>query len=239
MRLGYLQLPLVFLLSTSLVIAQVDQCQDACSNYQTILDGCQHDAGDESIYLSCVCNDDNFSSSNAACVQCEGTGSAPDQFRSNCAKVAPDCTVACSSFSTIVESCGDPSDTANFENCMCSSAYDLQNTDTFNQAFNDCAQCASGGGQALDWEQRCCAAGHGCNGLASAASSGGSSPTTTTGNGGSSASTSTNSGGSDNSGSSNSGSSGGGGSTGDGSRVFATAFVGLSIAAILLLAVML
>ncbi|KAF2095855.1 hypothetical protein NA57DRAFT_58924 [Rhizodiscina lignyota] len=239
---------LFLLLSSPLAKSQSDDCSDACSNYNDLLDSCEHDEDDHSVYMSCVCNDATFSSSNAACVQCEGTGSAPDKFRSNCQSVAHDCTVACSQFGDIVDSCGDPSDASAFESCMCGSAYDVTYSNTFNEAFNDCASCASGGGQALDWEQKCCAATNNCNGMASgAASSGGSAASSTTGGsgsatttpsgGGSSGSGDSSSGGSSDS-SDNSGSSGGG-STGEGGRVIGTAFLGLSIMGIFLCALVL
>lgn len=143
-------------------------CSNSCSNYESILLGCQSDAGQENIYKSCVCNDPNFSSSVQDCISCEGTDSAPYQFYQNCKSVKPDCTVACSQFEMIVQSC-DPG-SSNYESCMCSSAYDAQYTTTFNQAFKTCATCEYGGGQAADWEARCCANGKGCLGISPQAS---------------------------------------------------------------------
>lgn len=141
-------------------------CFSSCQNYQSILLGCQHDAGQYNVYKSCVCNDVNFQSYSQECVDCEGAGSAPAQFQQNCKGVVPDCSIACSLFGDILSGCGDPS-SSGYEACVCGGAYDPTYTTTFNQAFNDCVVCENGGGHAAEWEQKCCAAGYGCNGLPS------------------------------------------------------------------------
>lgn len=54
---------LALLLAGQLTLAQVDQCADACSAYNELLDSCQHDADQNDVWLSCVCNDSTFQSS--------------------------------------------------------------------------------------------------------------------------------------------------------------------------------
>ncbi|EPS45541.1 hypothetical protein H072_428 [Dactylellina haptotyla CBS 200.50] len=154
---GYVMMVVALSVTTS---QAQDACADACANYQTLLEFCQHDAGQEAIYLDCVCNDLSFANSNAACVACEGAGSAPDQFRQNCKSVPQDCTQACQLFSGIISGC-----TAGDASCVCAGAYDATYPNTFNQAFNDCAQCENGGGTVGSWEQRCCSLTGGCNGI--------------------------------------------------------------------------
>jgi hypothetical protein len=149
---------------SALAEAQVDQCQSNCLAYNNILVGCQHDRDVTSAYQSCICNDSRFSAAISQCVACEGTNSPAYTQQQQCKTVAPDCTVACSQFSLAISGCGSSRD------CVCSGAYDLTYTTTFNQAFRDCVTCNNGGGIASDWEAICCATGHGCNGMSPQAS---------------------------------------------------------------------
>lgn len=172
---------LVLLTISSRIAGQSDGCSSSCSDYNSILEGCQGDS--DSDYDSCVCNDPNFQPYVNECIACEGTGSDPYQFQQNCKKVPPDCTVACQGFALILQGCGDTS-APGFGQCVCSGAYDETYTTTFNQDFQDCVSCENGGGQAADWEAYCCAHDDGCNGASPAASSEAAtilvSPTTTT-----------------------------------------------------------
>jgi hypothetical protein len=159
----------LWVITSYLVTAQIDQCVNECANYNSILDGCQHDADVYSAYKSCVCNDGNFQTYVQQCIACEGPNSNPATFQQNCKDVPPDCTVACSSFGLIISSCGDTS-APGYEDCVCGSAYDTTYTTTFNQAFTDCVNCATNGGIAAEWEARCCASKRGCNGMSPEAS---------------------------------------------------------------------
>jgi hypothetical protein len=160
--------PALLLLTISTQVAGQDECADSCSDYNSILVGCQSDSGPD--YDSCVCNDPNFQSYVDECIACEGTDSDPYQFQQNCKSVPPDCTSACQGFSIILEDCGDTSDPG-FGSCVCSGAYDETYSNTFNEDFQDCVTCENGGGQAADWEAYCCASTGNCNGMSPAASS--------------------------------------------------------------------
>ena len=159
---------LAFLSSTA--TAQ-DDCDEPCNDYNNILVGCNFEADQEDVYLSCVCNDSTFGTSIDACISCVGTDSNAEAFKKACKKVPADCTSACQEFGSILSNCGDTSDPG-YADCICSGAYDEQSSNTFNEQFMDCVNCENGGGIASYWESYCCATTGGCNGMSSEASQG-------------------------------------------------------------------
>ncbi|KAJ3543607.1 hypothetical protein NM208_g3489 [Fusarium decemcellulare] len=156
---------------TPFASADIDDCQDACSDYNSILVSCNYDADQESVYDSCVCNTDNFATYVDECIDCEGTDSKPAEFKKSCKSVPPDCTSACEGFGLVIQGCGDTS-SPDFHSCVCAGAYDEQYSNTFNEDFQNCVTCENGGGQAAYWEAYCCAASDdkNCNGMSSEAS---------------------------------------------------------------------
>jgi len=57
-----------------------DPCYNTCLPYNDVLDSCLHDDDNNTDYNFCVCNDDDFAVTNAACVACTGVDSAVCQI---------------------------------------------------------------------------------------------------------------------------------------------------------------
>lgn len=144
-------------------------CDASCNDYNSILVNCNHDAPQQDVYNSCVCNSDNFTPYVDECIACTGDDSAPAKFKNTCNSVPPDCNLACQGFGLTLKNCGDTSDPG-FRQCVCSGAYDAWYTNTFNQDFQGCATCENGGGQAAQWEAYCCELTKNCNGMSPEAS---------------------------------------------------------------------